>query len=141
MDVRLRRTWFAPDSSGDISGKYVVKGRVVARGHRLRRGINRNLPDEWLKRLPSDAQVLKKPEEYELEEDEREHASVSEPSLANTDERTEADLLLAQAEHTTRLELEADADYAAQLKATRQANAQKARDAKVAKKKENETDA
>ncbi len=134
MDVRLRRTWFAPDISGNTSDRYVSKlGRVVARGHRLRKGVHRGLPDEWRDKLPKDAVVLKEPEDYDLEDDEREHDEVV--SLANrTDDRSKEDLSLAAAEHAQRLLEEAEADKAAQVKEQRIANLTKARKAKKEKK-------
>ncbi len=41
MDVRIRRAWIAP---GDM---------------RLRKGVHRDLPDEWLDLLPRDAVIYK----------------------------------------------------------------------------------
>ncbi len=129
MDVRLRRNWFAPDISGNTSKKYVSKlGRVIARGHRLRKGVHRGLPDEWFDKLPRDAVVLKEPEDYELEDDEREHEA------AKTEQTPELnDLARSAAEHAQRVIEEAEADKAAQTLANRQEGAKKAREAKEKK--------
>lgn len=132
MDVRLRRTWFAPDISGNMSDKYVnLQGRVVARGHRLRKGVHRNLPDEWRDKLPSDAVVLKEPEDYKLKEDEREHDPVvSDDSPAGGD----LDLDRTAEEHLHRIQEEAEAERKKQLKEQRLANLARAREAKKEKK-------
>ena len=133
MDIRLRRTWFAPDISGDTSGKYVARnGRVVARGHRLRKGVHLNLPDAWRTRLPSDAQVLNALEDYKLEEDEVQHAPAGDDD--KPDELYAADLQLAQAAHAQRVEDEAEADRKVAVKQQRLANLVKAREAKKEKK-------
>ena len=136
MDIRLRRTWFAPDTSGDTSGKYVARsGRVIARGHRLRKGLHLNLPDTWRKLLPPDAQVLNEAEDYELEPDEKQHEEVQSQPPA-LDERGQADIQLAQAQHAQRLEDEAEEERRDEIRATRQANLAKARAAKQDKQKE-----
>ena len=134
MDIRLRRTWFAPDISGDTSGKYVARnGRVIARGHRLRKGVHLNLPDAWRELIPSDAQVLNEVEDYELGEDEVQHDPVTADTPA-PDDRARADIQLAQAQHAQRLEEEAEQERQDEIRTTRQANAAKARQAKQDKK-------
>jgi len=55
MDVRLRRAWIAP---GDV---------------RLRKGVHRDLPDEWFDSLPRDAQVFKGGANIELAKTEYEY--------------------------------------------------------------------
>lgn len=135
MDIRLRRMWFAPDISGNTSNKYVSKaGRVIARGHRLRRGVHLNLPDEWRDRLPSDAVVLKEPEDYQLADDERKYEpAVSEANPA-ADDRAQADINRTAMEFRHRLEEDAEAEKAVQLREQRIQNLAKAREAKKEKK-------
>ncbi len=136
MKVRFRRTFFAPDISGNTSKKYVGRnGRVLARGHRLRKGIH-EVPDEWLPKLPSDAQVLEGP--YELEEDEREFAPAKGgPTLVNHLEQglVEQVSALSLAQITEK----AETDRKEEIRVQRVANMAKARDAK--KQKEKDADA
>ena len=142
MKIRLRRGWFAPDISGNTSKKYVGRnGRVLARGHQLRKGVH-EVPDEWLKLLPSDAQVLEGP--YELEEDEREYAPAKGgPSLVNQPRNVMLDTTTATAAATQLAQIteKAENDRAAQIKKARVDNLAKARDAKVAKQKEKNANA
>ncbi len=134
MKVRFRRTFFAPDISGNTSKKYVGRnGRVLARGHRLRKGVH-EVPDEWLPKLPSDAQVLEGP--YELEEDEREFAPakggltlVNQPGGPAAVE-TAAALSLAQ------ITEKAETDRKEAIRVQRVANVAKARDVKKQKEKD-----
>lgn len=131
MKVRLRRTMFAPDISGDTSGKYVhANGRVIARGHRLRKGIHPNLPEEWRDKLPRDAEILDDEVPTELEEDEKEYEDVGGGQTPELDDLKQNDLARQGAEHAQRLIDEAEADKAAQTKANRQAGAARARQAK-----------
>ena len=145
MKVRLKRTWFAPDISGVTSGKYVAaNGRVIARGHRLRKGIHPNLPDAWRKLLPRDAEVLDDEAPVELEEDEREYDDVAGGQTPELDDLKQNDLARNSAEHAERLRQEAEDEKAAQLKVQQVANLAKARQAKAnkkANKKENKDDA
>ncbi len=139
MKVRFRRTFFAPDISGNTSKKYVGRnGRVLARGHRLRKGIH-EVPDEWADKLPHDAQVLEGP--YELEDDEREFAPAKGgPTLINQEAPAP---LIAEVAARSLAELteKAEADRAEQLKTQRQANLAKAREVKAEKHKEKNADA
>ncbi len=129
MKVRLKRTWFAPDISGVTSGKYVAtNGRVIARGHRLRRGIHPNLPEEWRKKLPSDAEILDDAVPVVLEEDEREYGDVTGGQSPELDDLRQNDLARQGAEHAERLRQEAEADKAAQAKEQRQANKKEKKD-------------
>ncbi len=139
MKVRFRRTFFAPDISGNTSKKYVGRnGRVLARGHRLRKGIH-EVPDEWADKLPRDAQVLEGP--YELEEDEREFSPAQGgPTLANQPggpAAVEAIAALSLAQITEK----AETDRKAEITAQRVANMAKARDAKAQKQKEKDANA
>ncbi len=131
MKIRLKRTWFAPDISGVTSKKYIGRnGRVLARGHRLLKGIH-EVPDEWLPRLPSDAQVLEGG--YKLEDDEMEYAPVEgDGSLANQlgPEAAAATAAVIQLGAITET---AEAKRAVETKANRRAGAERARAAKKLK--------
>ena len=137
MKIRLLRTMFAPDISGNTSKKYVGRnGRVLARGHRLRKGIH-EVPDEWADKLPRDAQILEGP--YELEEDEQEFALVKGgSSLVNQPEANAGAVAVIQLAELT---AKAETDRAEQLKVTRLANLAKARAAKKQKQEEKDANA
>lgn len=139
MKIRLRRGWFAPDISGNTSKKYVGRnGRVLARGHQLRKGVH-EVPDEWEKLLPSDAVILEGA--YTLEDDEREFAPAQGgPSLSNQD-LGPAGTQQAAATSLAALTEKAEAAKAEQLKAQRIDNLAKARDAKAQKQKEKSANA
>ena len=134
MKVRFRRTFFAPDISGNTSKKYVGRnGRVLARGHRLRKGVH-EVPDEWLPKLPSDAQVLEGP--YELEEDEREFAPAKGgPTLVNQPGGPDA-VETAAALSLAQIMEKAETDRKEEIRVQRVANMAKARDAKKQKEKD-----
>jgi hypothetical protein len=137
MKIRLKRTWFAPDISGSTGKKYVGRnGRVLARGHRLRAGVH-DVPSEWQKALPSDAVVLEGG--YTLEEDETEFPAVQ--GGANPVHDVRLDTTQHQSVATlANVTQEAESRRAAEIKARRQANLAKAREAKQLK-KENKTNA
>ncbi len=134
MKVRFRRTFFAPDISGNTSKKYVGRnGRVLARGHRLRKGIH-EVPDEWLPLLPSDAQVLEGP--YELEEDEREFAPAKGgPTLVNQLGGPAA-VETAAATQLAQITEKAETARKEEIRVQRVANMAKAREAKKQKEKD-----
>ena len=138
MKIRLRRGWFAPDISGHTSKKYVGRnGRVLARGHQLRKGVH-EVPDEWEKFLPSGAQILEGP--YQLEDDEREFAPVpGAPSLVNHLEQGLVEQVSALS--LAQLTEKAENDRKAEITAQRVANMAKARDAKAQKQKEKDANA
>ena len=138
MKVRLQRTWFAPDISGNTSKKYIGRnGRVLARGHRLRRGIH-EVPDEWQDKLPSDAQVLEGG--YKLGDDETEFLPVEGgiPALLQPQSPTAADAAAAQLADLTQ---KAEQGRQDQIKANRLANLEKARVARKQKQEEKNADA
>ncbi len=115
MLILLKRPWFTPDTSGNTSRKYVGKNqRPVARGALLTQGEH-EVPDEWLKLLPSSTKVI---EEYS-EDDAEEEESIHTTSLAVTS--------------LAAITAEAEGDQAAKLKLQRQANLAKARQAKKEK--------
>ena len=140
MKVRFRRTFFAPDISGNTSKKYVGRnGRVLARGHRLRKGVH-EVPDEWLLKLPSDAQVLEGP--YELEEDEREFAPAKGgPTLANAPPDNNPTVEEAAALSLAQITEKVETDRKEAIRVQRVANMATARDAKALKQKEKDADA
>ena len=138
MKVRLQRTWFAPDISGNTSKKYIGRnGRVLARGHRLRRGIH-EVPDEWQDKLPSDAQVLEGG--YKLGADETEFLPVEGgiPAVHVLQSPTVADAAAAQLADLTQKAEQARQD---QIKANRLANLEKAREVRQLKKEEKDANA
>ena len=93
-----------------------------------------------LKGVALDAEVLDDDKPVELEEDEKEYDDVAGGQTPELDDLAKNDLARQGAEHAQRLIDEAEADKAAQLKAQRVANLEKARQAKAAK-KENKDDA
>ena len=138
MKIRLQRTWFAPDISGSTSKKYIGRnGRVLARGHRLRRGIH-EVPDEWEKLLPSDTQILEGG--YKLEDDETEFLPV-EGGIGSAhvlQSPTVAEAAVAQLADLTQKAEEARQE---EIKANRMANLEKARAARKQKQEEKNADA
>ncbi len=138
MKIRLLRTWFAPDISGNTSKKYIGRnGRVLARGHRLRRGIH-EVPDEWQDQLPSDAQVLEGG--YKLGDDETEFLPVEGgiPALPQPQSPTIADAAAAQLADLTQ---KAEKTRQEQIAANRLANLKKAQAARKLKKEEKNANA
>ena len=139
MKIRLRRGWFAPDISGNTSKKYVGRnGRVLARGHQLRKGVH-EVPDEWLPKLPSDAQVLEGP--YELEDDEREFASVKGGASLVNQPGGPAAVETAAALSLAQITEKAETARKEEIRVQRVANMATARDAKALKQKEKDADA
>lgn len=129
MRIKLKRTWFAPDTSGHTTTKYVGRnGRPVARGSRLRKGYH-DVPEEWRDLLPSDTVIVA--DDYEEPPEERPEAP--QPTL----HAGAAFVAALQAQSLANVENDQaekmEAKRAAQAKTNRQEGAARARAAKQQK--------